>query len=58
MVIMEGKLIAVVFTPRTVHIETSSLWAEFVNKNDASVYPRRLKAFNFDNFENSHERFL
>ena len=33
MVIMQGKLIAIVFTPRIVHIETSFLWAEFVNKN-------------------------
>ena len=29
--VMEGKLIAVVYTLR--HIETSSLWVEFVNKN-------------------------
>ena len=28
---MQGKLIAVAYT--RVHIETSSLWAEFVNKN-------------------------
>ena len=31
-VIMQGKLIAVVYTLH-VHIETSSLLAEFVNKN-------------------------
>ena len=30
-VLMQGKLIAVVYTLRT--IETSSLWADFVNKN-------------------------
>ena len=61
MVIMQGKLIAIVFTPRIVHIETSFLWAEFVNKNDASVfslYSRRIKALNFDNFDNSHNSFL
>ena len=35
-VIMQGKLIAVVYTLRSAYIlkvETSSLWAEFVNKN-------------------------
>ena len=31
-VLMQGKLIAVAQT-LCVHIETSSLWAEFVNKN-------------------------
>ena len=39
-----------------VHIETSSLWAEFVNKNrciSVRLYLRRIKAFNFDNFDNS-----
>ena len=45
-----------------VHIETSSLWAEFVNKNRCItvrlVYTRRLKALNFDNFYNSHYSFL
>ena len=30
-VVMQGKLIAVAYTLRT--IETSSLWAEFVNEN-------------------------
>ena len=29
---MQGKLIAVACTQR-IHIETSSLWTEFVNKN-------------------------
>ena len=29
---MQGKLIAVAYTLHT-YIETSSLWAEFVNKN-------------------------
>ena len=32
-VLMQGKLIAVVYCILCVHIETSSLWAEFVNKN-------------------------
>ena len=31
-VLMQGKLIAVVYTLRT-YIETSFLWVEFVNKN-------------------------
>ena len=31
-VLMQGKLIVVVYTS-CVHIETSSLWAEFVNNN-------------------------
>ena len=30
--VIQGKLIAVAYTLRT-YIETSSLWAEFVNKN-------------------------
>ena len=30
--LMQGQLIAVAYTLRT-YIETSSLWAEFVNKN-------------------------
>ena len=41
-----------------VHIETSSLWAEFVNKNRCIVfvlYRRRLKSLHFDNFDNSHK---
>ena len=47
-----------------VHSETSSFWAEFVNKNRCisvrlvSEPPRRLKALNFDNFDNSHNSFL
>ena len=42
-----------------VHIETSSLWAEFVNMNRCiSVHPRRIKVFNFVNFDNSHNSFL
>ena len=43
------------------YIKISSFWAEFVNKKDASVYvqyPRRIKAFNFDNSDNSHNSFL
>ena len=44
---MQGKLIAVVYTLRT--------------RMDASVFvyhPRRIKTFNFDDFENSHDSFL
>jgi len=44
-----------------VHIETSSLWAEFINKNrciSVRLVLRRLKAFNFNNFDNSHYSFL
>ena len=43
-----------------VHIETSSLWAEFVNKNIFIIvrYPRRLKPFNFDNYDDSRNSFL
>ena len=57
-VIMQGKLMQLRIL--YVHIETSSLWAEFVNKNRCiSVsYPRRLKALNFDNFDNWHNSFL
>ena len=43
-----------------VHIETSSLLAEFV-RIDASVfvwYSRGLKAINFGNFDNSHKSIL
>ena len=51
-VIMQGKLMQLRIL--YVHIETSSLWAEFVNKNRriSVSYPRRLKALNFDNFDN------
>ena len=46
----------------SVHIETSSLWAEFVNNNrcicSVHLNPRRLKALNFDNFDNSRDSFL
>ena len=55
------KVIAVVYTLRT-H-ETSSLWGEFVNKIRSisvrlvSICMRRLKALNFDNFDNSHNSF-
>jgi hypothetical protein len=43
-----------------VQIETSSLWAEFSNKNRSVfvLYPRRLKALNFDYFDYSHKSFL
>jgi len=39
-----------------VHNETSSLWAEFVNKNrciSVRLVSWRLKALNFNNFDNS-----
>ena len=57
--IMQGKLMRSCIL--CVHIETSSLCAKFLNKIDVSVfvyYPRKKKAFNFDNFDNSHDRFL
>ena len=44
-----------------VHIEINSLWVVFVNKNRCIMvllYPRRIKAFNVDNFNNSHNSFL
>ena len=59
-VIMQGKLIAVAYTQRT-------YWKPVLSgqtleaRMGASVfvqYPRMLKAFNFDNFENSHNSFL
>ena len=43
--LMQGKFIAVAYTLRT-H------WNQF------GKYPRRLKALNFDNFDNSHNSFL
>ena len=39
----------------------SNLWAEFVNKNrciGVRLVSRKLKALNFDNFDNSHNSFL
>ena len=51
-----------VYSAYTVHIETSSLWAEFVNNNRCISVPlvsaRRIKAFNFFNFEKIQIRFL
>ena len=44
-----------------VHIETSSLWAEFVNKNrciSVRLVSEEVKSINFDNFDNSHNSFL
>ena len=35
-VVMQGKLISVAYT--LVHLETSSLWAGFVNKNRCTVF--------------------
>ena len=44
-----------------VHIETSSLWAEFVNKNrfiSVRIVAEEVKSINFDNLDNSHNSFL
>ena len=41
-----------------VHIETSSLWAEFVNKNICKCSSSNRGGLNFNNFENSHNSFL
>ena len=44
-----------------VHIETSSLWAEFVNKNrciSVRLVSEEVKELNFDNFDNWHNSFL
>ena len=44
-----------------VHIETSSLWAEFVNKNrciNVSLVSEEDKSILFWNFDNSHNSFL
>ena len=52
---MQGKLIAVV------HIETSSFWAEFVNKNrciSVRLVSEEVKSIKFDNFDNSQNSFL
>ena len=43
-----------------VHIETSSLWAEFVNKNryiSVRLVSEEVKSIKFDNFVNSHNSF-
>ena len=57
---MKRKLIAVAYTLRT-YIETSSLWAEFVNKNrciSVCLVSEEVKSIKFDNFNNSHISFL
>ena len=44
-----------------VHIETSSLWAEFVNKNRCNsvrLVSEEVKSIKFDNFDDSHNSFL
>jgi len=44
-----------------VHIETSSLWAEFVNKNrriSVRLVSKEVKSIKFDNFYYSHNSFL
>ena len=56
---MQGKLIAVTYTLRTYGNQFSL--GGLYKQEYASVfvqYPRRIKAFNFDNFENSHNSFL
>jgi len=43
-----------------VHIKTSSLWAEFVNKNwciRVRLVSEEVKSIKFDNFDNSHNSF-
>ena len=45
----------------SVHIETSSLWAEFVNKNrciSVRLVSEEVKSLNFDSFDISHKSFL
>ena len=45
----------------SVHIETSSLWAEFVNKNgciSVRLVSEEVKSIEFLIFENSHNSFL
>ena len=44
-----------------VHIKTSFLWAEFVNKNrciSVRLLSEEVKSIKFDNFDNSHNSFL
>ena len=44
-----------------VHIETSSPWAEFVNKNrciSVRLVSEEVKSLNFDSFDISHKSFL
>ena len=58
-VIMQGKLMQLRLL--CVHIEISSLWAEFVNKNRCTsvcLVSEEVKTWNFDNFDNSHNNFL
>jgi len=59
-VIMQGKLSAVLRI-LCVHIETSSLRAEFVIKNrclSVCLVSEEVKSIKFDNFDNSHNSFL
>ena len=54
------KLIAVAYTLST-HIETSSLWAEFVNKNrciSVRLVSEEVKSIKFCYFDNSHNSFI
>ena len=58
---MQGKLISVAYTLLAIHIETSSLWAEFVNKNrciSVRLVSEEVKNIKFDNFDDSHNSFL
>ena len=41
-----------------VHIETSSLWAEFVNKNSVRLVSEEVKSIKFGNFDNTHKSVL
>ena len=57
--VMQGKLITVRIL--CVHIETSFLWAKFVNKNrciSVRFVSEEVKALNLDKFNNSHNSFL
>ena len=58
---MQGKLIAVAYTLR---IETSSLWADFVNKVNKKrciivcLVSEENKALNYEKFDNKYNSFL
>jgi len=57
---MQGKLIAVAYI-LCVHIETSSLWAQFVDKNRCISVPlvsEEDKSIEFEYFYDSHYSFL
>ena len=54
---MQGKVIAVVYTLRTYRNQFSP-GGICKQNNMHQCYPRRIKAFNFDNFDNSHNSYL